>query len=52
VQIRVPELKMQRQLRLVHRRAATLSHAAVAFLKTVRAFAAEHGAPFHFTPEA
>lgn len=52
VQIRVPELKMQRQLRLVHRRAAALSHAAVAFLKTVRAFAAEQGAPFHFTPEA
>jgi DNA-binding transcriptional LysR family regulator len=51
VQVRVPELKMQRHLKLVHRKAATLSHAAIAFLKSVRAFSAERGAPFHYTPD-
>ena len=39
VQVPVDELEMQRVLRLVHRRQATLSYAARAFLRTVRALA-------------
>lgn len=46
VKVTVPELELRRQLRLVYRKNATLSYAAVAFLKCVRALAAERGAPF------
>jgi DNA-binding transcriptional LysR family regulator len=46
VKVIVPELEFRRQLRLVHRRQATLSYAAVAFLKCVRTLAHERGAPF------
>lgn len=46
VRVTVPELELRRQLRLVHRRQATLSYAAVAFLKCVRALASERGVPF------
>ncbi len=51
VKVPVPELKIERHLRLVHRTRTALSYAAVAFLKTVRACAAEKRAPFHFQPE-
>lgn len=51
VQLRVPELSFERRLRLVHRRNATLSHAAVSFLKVVEAMANERGDPFHFQVE-
>ncbi|MCU1320940.1 MAG: transcriptional regulator, LysR family [Acidobacteriaceae bacterium] len=51
VRVKVPELQMERKLRLVHRRQASLSHAAVAFLKVVEAYAAEHGDPFCFQAE-
>lgn len=51
VKVPVPELRIERHLRLVHRRKAALSYAALAFLKAVRAFAAEKRAPFHFQPE-
>jgi DNA-binding transcriptional LysR family regulator len=39
VRIPVDELEMKRVLRLVHRRQATLSYAAKAFLRTVRSLA-------------
>ncbi len=48
VRVEVPELEMARRLRLVYRRQATLSHAALAFLKVVEAYAALHGDPFCF----
>lgn len=48
VQVQVQELRIERQLLLIHRRKATLSHAAQAFLKCVKAIAAERGAPFTF----
>jgi DNA-binding transcriptional LysR family regulator len=48
VQVQVPELRIDRQLLLIHRRTAALSHAAQAFLKCVKATAAERGAPFSF----
>jgi DNA-binding transcriptional LysR family regulator len=48
VQVQVPELRIERQLLLIHRRNATLSRAAHVFLKCVRATAAERGAPFIF----
>ncbi len=51
VQLRVPELSFERRLRVVHRRHATLSHAAVAFLKVVESMATERGDPFLFQVE-
>jgi DNA-binding transcriptional LysR family regulator len=51
VRVQVPEIQLERKLRLVHRRQANLSHAAVAFLKVVEAYAAEHGDPYYFQAE-
>ncbi|MHB8301887.1 MAG: LysR family transcriptional regulator [Acidobacteriaceae bacterium] len=51
VQVRVPELVLEHRLRLVHRRHATLSHAARAFLQVVEAMANERGDPFHYQVE-
>ncbi|MGD0735788.1 MAG: LysR substrate-binding domain-containing protein [Terracidiphilus sp.] len=51
VRVQVEELEMRRVLRLVHRRQATLSYAAQAFLRTVRAMARVQGPPFHFNVE-
>ena len=51
VRVPVPELQFERKLRLVHRKHASLSHAAVAFLKVVEAYAAAHGDPYCFQPE-
>jgi DNA-binding transcriptional LysR family regulator len=51
VRVPVDELEMKRVLRLVHRRQATLSYAAEAFLRTVRALAKEQGPPFYFHVE-
>jgi DNA-binding transcriptional LysR family regulator len=51
VAVAVPELQMERKLRLVYRRQATLSHAAQAFLRVVEAHAEQHGAPFCFVLE-
>jgi DNA-binding transcriptional LysR family regulator len=48
VRVRIRELQIERKLRLVYRRQATLSHAAVAFLKVVEAYAAAHGDPYSF----
>jgi DNA-binding transcriptional LysR family regulator len=51
VRVPVDELEMRRVLRLVHRRQATLSYAAGAFLRTVRALAKEQGPPFYYQVE-
>ncbi len=51
VAVDVPELLMERKLRLVSRRHATLSHAARAFLRVVEEHAAKHGDPFCFMTE-
>ncbi len=51
VAVQVPELHMERRLRLVHRRRTTLSHAAKAFLAVVEAHAKAQGAPFCFEEE-
>lgn len=51
VRVKIPELQVERRLRLVYRRQATLSHAAVAFLKVVEEYAAAHGDPYCFQPE-
>jgi DNA-binding transcriptional LysR family regulator len=51
VRVAVEELEMRRVLRLVHRRQATLSYAAMAFLRTVRTMAREQGPPFHYQVE-
>ncbi len=48
IRIRVRELQVERKLRLVYRRQASLSHAALAFLKVVEAYAASHGDPYAF----
>ncbi len=50
VRIHVPELGTERKLRLVYRKHASLSHAAVAFLKIVEAYATAHGDPFSYHP--
>jgi DNA-binding transcriptional LysR family regulator len=51
VRVRVKELQLERKLRLVYRRQASLSHAAVEFLKIVESYAAAHGDPYCFVPE-
>jgi len=51
VRVTVDELEMKRVLRLVHRRQATLSYAARAFLRTVRTLAREQGPPFFYHVE-
>lgn len=51
VKVPIAEMKLERQLRLVHRRAGTLSHSAVAFLQAVRAFSTEQGSPFLYASE-
>jgi DNA-binding transcriptional LysR family regulator len=51
VRVRVKELQLERKLRLVYRRQATLSHAAVAFLKVVEAYAGVHGDPYSYAAE-
>jgi len=48
VRVPVAELDVKRVLRLVHRRQATLSYAAKAFLETLRNLAKVHGPPFFF----
>jgi DNA-binding transcriptional LysR family regulator len=48
VRVPVDELEMRRVLRLVHRRQATLSYAAKAFLHTVRTLAQQQGPPFYY----
>ena len=50
VRVRVRELQVERKLRLVYRRQASLSHAALAFLKVVEAYAARHGEPYAYRP--
>jgi len=51
VPIRVKELQTERKLRLVYRRQASLSHAALAFLRVVESYSLNHGDPFSFLPE-
>jgi DNA-binding transcriptional LysR family regulator len=51
VKVPVEALRFERHLRLVHRKRANLSHAAVAFLKVVRALSQERGLPFEFRVE-
>jgi DNA-binding transcriptional LysR family regulator len=51
VAVAVPELQVERKLRLVYRRQATLSHAAREFLRIVEAHATHHGDPFCFVRE-
>jgi DNA-binding transcriptional LysR family regulator len=51
VRVRVKELQLERRLRLVYRKQASLSHVAVALLKVVEAYAATHGDPYCFQPE-
>jgi DNA-binding transcriptional LysR family regulator len=51
VRVPVDELEVRRVLRLVHRRQATLSYAAKAFLNTLRTLAREQGPPFYYQVE-
>jgi len=51
VRVPVDELEMKRVLRLVYRRQATLSYAARAFLRTLKALAKAQGPPFYFHAE-
>ncbi|MDE3189162.1 MAG: LysR family transcriptional regulator [Acidobacteriota bacterium] len=51
VRVKVDELEMKRVLRLIHRRQATLSYAARAFLRTVRSLARDQGPPFFYHVE-
>jgi DNA-binding transcriptional LysR family regulator len=51
VRVDVPELQTERKLRLVYRKQANLSHAALAFLKVVETYAAAHGDPYCFQAE-
>ena len=51
ISVDVPELHTERNLRLVWRKRAALSHAAQAFLAVVEAHSAQRGAPFCFEPD-
>jgi DNA-binding transcriptional LysR family regulator len=51
VRVPVDELEMRRVLRLAHRRNATLSYAATAFLGTLKNLAKLHGPPFFYHVE-
>ncbi len=51
VRVQVPELQTERKLRLVYRKQASLSHAALSFLKVVERYAATHGDPYYFQAE-
>ncbi len=51
VRVPVVELDVRRVLRLVHRRQATLSYAAKAFLRTLRTLAHTQGPPFYYHVE-
>jgi DNA-binding transcriptional LysR family regulator len=51
VRVTVDDLEIKRVLRLVHRRKATLSYAARAFLHTIKTLAAEVGPPFYYQVE-
>jgi DNA-binding transcriptional LysR family regulator len=51
VKVPVEALKFKRHLRLLHRKEANLSHAAIAFLKVVRTVSHERGLPYEFRVE-
>ena len=51
VRVTVDELEFKRVLRLVHRRQATLSYSALAFLQTVKETAQKHGPPYYYHVE-
>ena len=51
IAVQVPELQMERRLRIVWRKRAALSHSAQAFLEVVEAQARQHGPPFLFEME-
>jgi len=51
VRVKVDELDVRRVLRLAHRRQATLSYAAKAFLQTLKTMAREQGPPFFYHVE-
>jgi DNA-binding transcriptional LysR family regulator len=51
IRVQVKELQMERKLRLVHRKEANLSHAALAFLKSVQEYAERTGGAYCFSPE-
>jgi len=51
VRVKVDELDVRRVLRLAHRRRATLSYAAKAFLQTLKTMAREQGPPFFYHVE-
>ena len=52
VQVPVEALSFERQLRLVHRKGANLSHAAMAFLKAVRSLSLERARRISFASNA
>ncbi len=51
VRVAVPELKLDRKLRIVYRRQASLSHAALAFLKVAEHFGETVGGRYKFERE-
>ncbi len=51
VRVPVKELQMERKLRLIHRREATLSHAALAFINATRRYAEASQGAYCFLPE-
>ena len=48
VRVLVQDLHMERRLRLVYRKQASLSHAALAFLKVAETYAERHGDPYAY----
>lgn len=51
VALEVPELRLERKLRIVYRNEASLSHAARAFLQVAESFAQNKGGRYLFKPE-
>ena len=51
VRIQVPQLQIERELRLVFRRRTSLSYVGEAFLQVVKEYAREFGSPYLYRPE-
>jgi hypothetical protein len=51
VHVPVSDLRLERRLRVVYRKNASLSHAARAFLKVAESIAAQQGGRYLYQPE-
>ena len=51
ISVQVPELHIERELRLILRRKGVLSYVGAAFLQVIEAYAKENGSPYLYAPQ-